>query len=199
MIKINKITAPATLQHQGQCWQKDWTDILVTYGGQELVPDEVLAPLKHYRHPDIVQALFTESGGKCVYCESLVEPTDYDVEHFLPKPLYPSVVFSWENLLAVCKNCNALKANFDNGRRPIVNPSSHDPKQWFSFNGPIIVLADEVPDPTIATLTIKLLQLNRTELVSGRNGVLASKVSSPGGAHSACWQANIGAGLSGAC
>jgi len=45
---------------------------------------------------------------RCNYCEDSVAD---EVEHIKPKDLYPSLVFSWNNYLFSCGNCNGPKSN----------------------------------------------------------------------------------------
>jgi uncharacterized protein (TIGR02646 family) len=42
--------------------------------------------------------------GVCAYCEQNLV---FDIEHIVPKSLFPSWAFVWDNYLMVCKNCNS--------------------------------------------------------------------------------------------
>jgi len=44
---------------------------------------------------------------KCCYCESKLSGTE--IEHFRPKSEYYWLVFSWDNILPVCSQCNKNK------------------------------------------------------------------------------------------
>jgi len=57
------------------------------------------------------------SGSRrCMYCE---DSASDEVEHYLPKDLYPERVFQWDNYLYACGPCNGPKKNnfavFDQG------------------------------------------------------------------------------------
>ena len=45
---------------------------------------------------------------RCMYCEDSFAD---EVEHFMPKDLYPDVVFAWRNYLYACGPCNGGKSN----------------------------------------------------------------------------------------
>ncbi len=45
-------------------------------------------------------------GGLCAFCE---EHCKGEVEHFLPKSLYPHLVYYWSNWLFSCHDCNNTK------------------------------------------------------------------------------------------
>jgi 5-methylcytosine-specific restriction endonuclease McrA len=55
-----------------------------------------------------------------------------DVEHFMPKALYPSQAMNWENYLWACGICNRLKGNqFPEEGRHLINPL--DENVWTFF------------------------------------------------------------------
>jgi len=58
-----------------------------------------------------------------------------EVEHFLPKKIYPEKVVEWENLLPSCKRCNGEKGDYDTGLGQIVNPTMDDPSEHLSLIG----------------------------------------------------------------
>ncbi len=68
-----------------------------------------------YAHQDCRAALEKLFHFKCAYCESVLEETDWDVEHFRPKGRvrenrdhsgYYWLAYEWSNLYASCKPCN---------------------------------------------------------------------------------------------
>lgn len=82
---------------------------------------------------DFVRAALEKlfAPGKCAYCESPLEETDWDVEHFRPKgrvaenddhPGYYWLAYSWENLYPSCKPCNQRRRD-----KPIWGDSSQRP------------------------------------------------------------------------
>ena len=46
-------------------------------------------------------------GRYCSYCEAPLK--NGEVEHILPKDIYPTLALSWDNFLLGCKNCNTTK------------------------------------------------------------------------------------------
>lgn len=48
--------------------------------------------------------------NKCAYCETKSQD-GFDVHHYRPVKLYPWLEFEWSNLLPVCPDCNAAKAD----------------------------------------------------------------------------------------
>lgn len=166
MIHIKKSASPAILREQGDNWQRAWM--------QELASNSpTLGPLKHYKHAEVIEALWHEARNKCAYCESPLSLKTCDVEHFLPKPQYPQHVFRWENLLGVCVTCNAHKANFDCGAKPIVNPTKDCPLNYFSFEFEYMSISPSAPDRMVAQRTIEVLALNRPKLLEQRATALS--------------------------
>lgn len=85
----------------------------------------------------IKKKLLDFSFGKCAFCECKAnEGSVYvEVEHFLPKKIYPERVVEWENLLPSCKRCNGEKGEHDTGLEQIVNPTLDNPSEHFSLIG----------------------------------------------------------------
>ena len=53
------------------------------------------------------EQLFTETGGKCAYCEALTSVVAFgDVEHYRPKSSYWWLAYCYDNYLAACQLCN---------------------------------------------------------------------------------------------
>ena len=78
--------------------------------GQSHVIDDSL-----YRNDDVRAALEELFSFKCAYCESKLEETGWNVEHFRPKgrvaesrqhPGYYWLAYVWENLYPACVPCN---------------------------------------------------------------------------------------------
>jgi uncharacterized protein (TIGR02646 family) len=60
---------------------------------------------------DEIKLKLTEmcSGARrCIYCEDSMSD---EIEHILPKSLYPNKCFSWDNYLYICGICNTQKNN----------------------------------------------------------------------------------------
>jgi uncharacterized protein (TIGR02646 family) len=79
----------------------------------------------------IKKALLKMSYDKCCYCESGVnlQHPNVEVEHFLPKSLYPDSVVIWDNLLPSCKRCNGNKQNLDTLTELIIHPLNDNPQE----------------------------------------------------------------------
>ena len=112
----------------------------------------------------MAKALDGYTHGKCAYCEQIAAK---DIEHFRPKTEYPARMFSWENFLRGCKNCNNAKRHQfplnERGERLLMNPCEDEPLDhlvWDRSTGAVGV----VPDPIRAArgrATIELLELNQ--------------------------------------
>lgn len=82
-----------------------------------------------YRHPEVVERLFEDFGGKCYICE--VKPIqDPEVEHLRPHKngSIPGRKFDWNNLFLACRHCNGVKnkARYD-GR--VIDCCARDPEE----------------------------------------------------------------------
>lgn len=75
----------------------------------------------------IKKALLEMSNYKCAYSEiKLQEEGKYmEVEHFLPKSIYPDKVVEWDNLLPASKFCNGKKRD---KTYKIIHPIRDNPK-----------------------------------------------------------------------
>lgn len=135
---------------------------------------------------------------RCNYCEDSVAD---EVEHIKPKDLYPSLVFSWNNYLFSCGNCNGPKSNrfavFDGtevveisrkrgapvvpprvGDDVFLNPRVDDPMDYLVLD---LVTMNFIPKPGIpevdrkrAKYTIGVLKLNsRDFLIEARKEALS--------------------------
>ncbi|WP_212004548.1 HNH endonuclease [Chitinophaga sp. HK235] len=54
--------------------------------------------------------LFTRLGAYCSFCGNIIS-TYIEVEHCVPKAIYPFFTVTWDNFLAACGPCNQLKGN----------------------------------------------------------------------------------------
>jgi hypothetical protein len=102
------------------------------------------------------------SYEKCYFSEIRIgEESNYmEVEHFLPKSLYPDKVMEWGNLFPSCKKCNAAKGEHDTQQEPIVNPFVDDPKDYFYFKDCFYRAKN---NNVKARLTIKITHINDIE------------------------------------
>ena len=137
MIYISKDkNPPPVLLENADMWTKELKDYITLYGGYAKIPKEIKdAMWLHYRHPSIKERLFASSHYKCAFCETKPgESGNIEVEHFIPKSLYPDFAFDWNNFLPVCRKCNESKRSHDTKKEPIVNPSIEDPEKIFKYN-----------------------------------------------------------------
>jgi hypothetical protein len=81
------------------------------------------------------EAVFQKSFGKCCYSDiKLGEEGKYmEIDHFLPKSIYPDSVVKWDNLNPSCKTCNLAKRNYNPKKVYILNPFCDDPKEYLYF------------------------------------------------------------------
>lgn len=153
-----------------------------------LFDSSVARPLK-----DDLAQLF---NGKCAYCESKISQATGtgDLDHFRPKSgardlqrgfspdHYWWLVYEWENMYYSCRECNKHKASWfpiktervkpktfypaiwDIEKPLFVDPCNNEPSEHFSYDndGTITPLSEE------GETTIKIIQLNRVELVRER-------------------------------
>lgn len=156
MIKLTKSEIPNILRINGP----DWTRIVL----RKLEESVELASTEksRYAHPEIKRAIIDETNGKCAYCESKIRHIAYgDIEHVSPKSSEPELWFEWGNLTLACDICNTNKGS----KRGVVDPYDLDPEQRFVFLGSMVWPA---PGDEAAALTVRVLDLNRADLVGRR-------------------------------
>ncbi|MDQ1249400.1 MAG: hypothetical protein QG597_3775 [Actinomycetota bacterium] len=126
----------------------------------------------------IVREQLVESQhGYCAYCE--VRPSGtrgpnsgWHVDHFRPKSSFPSLAFSWHNLIASCQlsdHCGNFKGDrFDAG---LIDPSAENPHDFLALGGS----ADIIARPELCArctkrvnVTVEMLGLNRARLLIRR-------------------------------
>lgn len=131
---------------------------------------------------------------KCCYCEKKFPPVKLDIEHFRPKgavkqsieddqewPGYYWLVYSWDNLLLSCGDCNRIhkKELFPLANPPdrarshedccrieqalLVDPVKQDPRTHIKFDGPA-----PTGDTAEGEETIKVVGLRRWQLYEYR-------------------------------
>jgi uncharacterized protein (TIGR02646 family) len=135
-------------------------------------PDVHLHPEWHYKEDAIRTPLFERSHQKCAYCECKVADGGYlEVDHFMPKSLYPQSVFEWSNLLPSCGQCNRYKLDHDTGEEAIINPYEIDPDEAFYYKSVAIKVKDGAYSE-MAAQTIEVCRLNRDPLLDARSRIL---------------------------
>ncbi|MGA0556392.1 hypothetical protein ACO2Q8_07070 [Larkinella sp. VNQ87] len=79
------------------------------------------------------KALLQMSSYKCCYSEIRLQEEGkiMEVEHFLPKSIYPNQVLDWNNLLPSSRHCNNAKLERDPNKFQIVHPINDNPREHF--------------------------------------------------------------------
>jgi len=173
VIKLEKsLNIPKILQIKKEIWTTDLMNAVENHGGYSNIPKEELNQLlKHYRHEEIKEAVFSSSDNKCCFCESKLEEINGypEIEHFKPKSIYPVNCFEWENLMPICRNCNGSKKNHDPICEPIINPYIDNPEEFLEFkNLKIRALNADLKGKK----TIEVCNLNRLSLLEKRSKLL---------------------------
>lgn len=84
---------------------------------------------KIYKNSEIADELKNMFGGKCAYCEAIINVASFeDIEHFRPKsevhegkdklPGYFWLAGEWENLLLSCQRCNRPGSEDESAEKP---------------------------------------------------------------------------------
>lgn len=159
MIPLTKGEKPQILADN----EDEWTD---EYVALRLSGQKNSAIESRHRHPIIKKAVEDETHDKCLYCEFKIGSNQFgDVEHILPKSLYPELYIRWHNLSLCCSICNNNKGN----QIGCINPYTDEPREHVKFIGPIVT---DVGDSELGMTTIRLLDLNREKLVLRRTQIL---------------------------
>lgn len=158
MIKIDKVDEPEILKHNSQQWTRDYIDY------KNGKPGFTKSTENKYRQVEIKSTLITETSGKCIYCESkILDISDGDIEHILPKSKRWDLCFEWNNLTLACRKCNRAKLDYYNPSLYLINPYIDDPKMHFHFAGSLMIaLTDR------GKLTLEKVDLNRIDLLESR-------------------------------
>ena len=156
--------APAQLIQHGKKWTNRFRATTDGPGKRDWATREAKRVLR--------SALRGLAHGKCVYCESALEVTDYfEVEHYVAKSVAPDLAFEWTNLLPACRRCNNAKGEQDH-RNALLKPDEEDPEPYFWIHPDTGKLE---PHPKLdetqahrASETIRLCDLQRKQLCEKR-------------------------------
>lgn len=161
MIKLIKFSEPPILAKNKKKWTDEYLDAL-----KEKIP---LTPTiqYRYRHKQIKEVLLAETHEKCAYCEGKIKHISYgDVEHILPKSIYPDLYVDWNNLTLSCEICNRSgKQVYDSKTDPLLNPYIDEPSEHLLAVGPILM---NYKGSRRGLITINVLDLNRIDLFEKR-------------------------------
>lgn len=156
MIGLIKQPKPQLLIDNGDTWTAD----LMT----EFYQTDTINKTKQNRYskPEIKQVLIKETNEKCAYCESKITHIyPGDIEHIIPKSVFPRLTFTWSNLTLGCYWCNNKKrANLDRDCK-FINPYKDSPNEHIRAFGPIIC---HINSSLRGEITWRTLQLNRPAL-----------------------------------
>ncbi len=124
---------------------------------------------------DVHDALLTEQGHICCYCESRISPQISHIEHFQPRSKHSKLSLEYANLLAFCpgksedprpkpSHCGPQKDNWYDTHL-LVSPLDPNCTDFFRFTeaGEILPTHD-LSKATAATTTIEKLGLNIDKL-----------------------------------
>lgn len=165
MIQLTVFPKPQVLVDNDE----DWTKTLMEFinNGQN-VPD---ADKNRYRHADIKTQVKSETNEKCVYCESKVSHQyPGDIEHIIPKAIYPRLTFTWKNLTFVCYWCNNHKRDYvGKNSSKLLNPYNDVISEHLYFFGPLLM---HINNSVRGEITWKQIKLNRKELIDRRSDKL---------------------------
>lgn len=161
MIQLTKLDKPNVLVNDAEDWVKK---VMTFVNSGQKIPDNYK---NKYNHSEVKNQIKKETNCKCSYCESHV--TDQypgDIEHIIPKAIYPRLTFSWSNLTFSCYWCNNNKRNYvGKHEAKLINPFKDKISEHLQFFGPLIM---HVNGSKRGELTWKKIDLNRTELVERR-------------------------------
>ena len=128
MRRLQKTAIPPVLEANAAAWLNDYLA-------------EPTSDTKKYRYRDksIKAALLTETGSKCVYCESKIgHNTPGDVEHKVPTSKVREQHFEWSNLTIACTECNRRKATYYEVDTAFLDPYHDDVEQCLVHLGPLV-------------------------------------------------------------
>lgn len=160
MIKLNKLELPNEIAEK----IKERTALFAQLTNtDQLIPKSLTLA---YKSSEIKELLRLETADKCAYCESKVSHIDYgDVEHLLPKSVFPHLRYNFENLTYVCGICNTKKGDYFSIDTPLLNPYKDNPEEHLMPVGPMVL---RVTTSERGLVTQKKLDLNRSELIERR-------------------------------
>lgn len=147
MRKLAKLPIPTVLATNGASWLAEY-----------LKDPSSNTCRTRYRHAEIKETLRTETGWKCVYCESKIgHNTPGDVEHKVPTSKKQELHFVWENLTIACTECNRRKNDFYNEAEAFLDPYVDDVEACLMHLGPLVYWQ---PGHTRAEISVRTLDLD---------------------------------------
>src|SRR5262249_50709268 len=119
-----------------------------------------------YRQKSIKIAVIDETHGKCLYCESkMLATSPGEIEHIIPKSIYPELTFVWTNLSLSCGDCNRKKSAHTGNLDPLLNPYVDNPSKHLAAAGSWVLPRRQSRK---GRKTEAVIQLNRPHLLEVR-------------------------------
>lgn len=150
MRNLSKAAIPTVLEQSASAWLAEYLN-------------DKDSDTKRYRYRDktIKAALKSETGDKCVYCESKIgHNTPGDVEHKEPTSKVPHKHFDWSNLTIACTECNRRKDDYYSKDSGFLDPYAEDVEACLVHLGPFV---NWFPGHARAEKTIRTLDLGTME------------------------------------
>lgn len=177
MIKITKAKSePNVLKVNKDNWTQELLQDIAKFGSYSKLPDSHKKVInERYKHPAIKNALIPKKDTKCAFCECIPDEGGYiEIEHYLPKSIFPKETYVWTNLLPSCKRCNLKKLAYDTSKFPIIKPDVDDPKEYIEYDSIKMIVKKNSINREIASRTIKKLELNQFRLIKPRSELLVA-------------------------
>lgn len=163
MIRLNSSPSADALARLNACAARH-VDL---EGRGEIVPK---GTLNCYRRAEVKSSIEAQTGGKCAYCESKIGHVYWgDVEHILPKAIFPRLRYEYSNLTLACAVCNNNKSDYFDPAAPILHPHDDTPEDHLVALGPLVWHRNA---STTGRRTVELLGLNRDGLWNRRKDLL---------------------------
>lgn len=164
MIKLYKRPKPKVLIDNGVQWTKE---LMQHVNNGTVVPKQIKGK---YKHDDIKTAVKLETNEKCAYCESYItHQYPGDVEHIIPKSVYPRLTFTWNNLSFVCYWCNNNKRATVDKSCKLLNPYKDIINDHLRAFGPVVL---HINNSKRGELTHREIKLNRIKLIERRTDAI---------------------------
>lgn len=163
MIRVRLTPKPTILNTHASQWTSELMNLVTQYSGYSNIPKtQRNSVVNRYRNEEIQDAIEDITNGHCVFCGSSIGTVSYiNIEHFLPKSVYPHLTFEWENLFPACQACNGKKLALDpnNPATLLIHPRNDAPESLLEYNG-LNIQATTLDTANKGSFTIQKLALN---------------------------------------
>ena len=156
MIELKKLAKPQLLIDNGDVWT---SDLMKEYYSTNVINK---TKQSRYNKTEIKDILKNETNEKCAYCESKITHIyPGDIEHIIPKSIFPRLTFTWTNLTLGCYWCNNKKRALLDRSCKFLNPYKDKTNEHIRAFGPIIC---HINASQRGEITWRTFELNRPEL-----------------------------------